>query len=787
MPTMNKDQPKLDQATLAALEAEETRVYDNLAVEGGTNRFLDPDGNLGYQAAHPAQRQKMAIKLLKDIKTRQDSLKALESPFKTSRELPEKRVKALHNIGVQCPLDLLLHLPRAHEDRSVDTPFREIEPGERQTFHGYVSRILNVGQKPSRQVMTLHDALPQEGQPPPRAIRVVWFNQPHLPTMLPPGREIRVSGRVSQSPGHAPELGSPEYDLDDTTVNTGRVVPIYPLTRGIRQEWLRQTMLDTLERFAPIMTNPKPDAPEPMAATIRNAHFPATVAEATSARREMASAEILTLQTTLLQKRNIHQYTGASRPINIDPTVANQWLTTLPFQPTSAQLRCIEEIRNDMTKANSPTMQRLLQGEVGSGKTLVALAAAIDCATGAAQTAIMAPTETLAQQHFETVCELLGAVDTPLAEANCRRAVMPGMKRPLHVGLLTGSATAKERRTILGQVKTGIVQILIGTHALIQKKAHMPDLALAIVDEQHRFGVNQRGELRSDAHYLMLTATPIPRTTQLTLYRDLDVSVIDEIPKGRQPVRTILLSESERNRMLQEIRDRTSRDERTFIIYPYVSPSEEQDGLACTKEYPVWCDLLPGIDVGIAHGRMKPRDRARVIADFRSGKIQALCATAIVEVGVDIPQASLMIIESAERFGLAQLHQFRGRIGRGGQPALCCLTITPDVEKDDRLADTARRRLSAMLSTNDGMMLAQEDLRSRGHGEVWGTKQHGADDILQVSPGYYDLAMLEAQQNAADTIFEHDPDLVKNEHQNLATAVERMHRRMDSISTESVE
>ena len=787
MTTNTKDLPRLDQAIMAALDAEEKRVYDNHAIDGGSHLFLDPDGNLGYQAAHPAQRHQMAIKIRNGIKSRQDDLNGLQAPFKASRELPEKRVKALKNMGVQCPMDLLLHLPRAHEDRSTDTPFRDITAGERQTFHGYVGRILNIGQKPSRQLLTLHDTLPKQSEPPPRAMRIVWFNQPHILNLLPIGREIRVSGRVSQSPGHPPELGSPEFDLDGATVNTGRVVPIYPLTRGIRQEWLRETMLESIERFAPLMTNPRPDAPMPMSETIRQAHFPETVYQATQARRELASAEILTLQATLLQKRNIHKNTGTPRPINIDPTVTDQWLTTLPFRPTAAQLRCIAEIRQDLTQSNSPTMHRLLQGEVGSGKTLVALAAAIDCATASNQTAIMAPTETLAQQHFETVCNLLGAVDTPLAEANCRRAIMPGMKRPLHVGLLTGSATAKERKAMLGQVNTGIVQVLIGTHALIQKKARMPDLALAIVDEQHRFGVNQRGELRQDAHYLMLTATPIPRTTQLTLYRDLDVSVIDELPKGRQPVNTILLSNSERERMLQEIRDRANRDERTFIIYPYVAPPEEQDGLACTKEYPIWCEQLPELDVAMAHGRMNPKDRARVIADFRSGKVQALCATAIVEVGVDIPQATLMIIQSAERFGLAQLHQFRGRIGRGGQPALCCLAITPEVEADDRLADTARRRLNAMLSTNDGMMLAQEDLKSRGHGEVWGTKQHGADDILQVSPGYYDLTMLETQQNAADSIIDQDPDLVKNEHHNLAAAVKRMRRRMDTISTESVE
>ena len=787
MTTISKDRPRLDQAIIAALDAEEKRVYDNKAVDGGTHRFIDQDGNLGYQAANPSQRQQMAIKIRNDIKSRQDDLKALDKPFKASRDLSEKRIKALKNMGIHCPMDLLLHLPRAHEDRSVDTPFRQITTGERQTFHGYVGRIQNIGQKPSRQIMTLHDALPQQDEPPPRAIRVVWFNHPHILSLMPIGREVRVSGRVYQPPGHAPALGSLEYDLDDTTVNTGRVVPIYPLTRGISQEWLRQTMLETLERFAPLMTNPRPDAQEPMAKTIWQAHFPETVDDATKARRELASAEVLTLQTTLLQKRNAHYYTGASRPLDIDPSVADQWLNTLPFRPTAAQLRCIKEIRHDVTMTKSPTMQRLLQGEVGSGKTLVALTAAIDCATASSQTAIMAPTETLAQQHFETVCQLLGAVDTPLAEANCRRAVMPGMKRPLHVGLLTGSATVKERRAMLGQVKTGIVQILIGTHALIRKKAKMPDLALAIVDEQHRFDVNQRGELRQDAHYLMLTATPIPRTTQLTLYRDLDVSVIDELPKGRQPVRTILLSNSERERMLQEIKERAGRDERTFIIYPYVAPTEGSDGLACTREYPIWCEQLPELAVGMAHGRMKPKDRARVIADFRSGKVQALCATAIVEVGVDIPQATLMIIESAERFGLAQLHQFRSRIGRGGQPALCCLAITPDVENDDRLADTAKRRLSAMLSTNDGMMLAQEDLRSRGHGEVWGTKQHGADEILQVSHSYYDLAMLEAQQNAADTIVEQDPHLVKNEHQNLAKAVAKMRQRMDTISTESME
>ena len=787
MTTISTDLPRSDQALLVAIDAEEKRGFNNQAIDGGSHRFIDPNSDIGYRDATSHERQQAAARIRAEIRSRRNDLKELEAPFRANRHMTSKHIEALARLGIHTPMDLLMHLPRAHDDRSVDTPFRQITPGERQTFHGYIGHVVSAGQKPSRQILTLHDARPEEGAPPPRAIRAVWFNQPHMLAMLPQGREIRVSGRVTQLPGHAPELASPELDLDGATINTGRIAPVYGLTRGIRQEWLRQIMLNTVERFAPLLTNPKPDVPEPMAETMRQAHFPDSVTAATRARRELASAEILTLQTTLLQRRIAHQQSSVSRPLAIDSSVTDQWLQSLPFHPTAAQRRCIDEIRSDITNGNGPTMQRLLQGEVGSGKTLVALAAAVDAATANGQTAIMAPTETLAQQHFETVCNLLNAVDDPLTEANCRKATLPGMNRAIHVGMLTGSATAKERRSMIGQVKTGIVQILIGTHALIQKQAKMPDLALAIVDEQHRFGVNQRGDLRNDAHYLMLTATPIPRTTQLTLYRDLDVSVIDELPQGRQPVKTVLMSNAQRQQMIQEIRKRVAQDERTFIIYPFVAPSEEHDGLSCTKEHPKWQEILQGIDVDIAHGRMQPRDRARAIAGFRSGKSQVLCATAIVEVGVDIPQATLMIIESAERFGLAQLHQFRGRIGRGGHPALCCLVITPEVEADDRLAETAKRRLSAMVSTNDGMMLAQEDLRSRGHGEVWGTRQHGTDDILRVSPGYYDLTMLEQQQRASDAIIDEDPHLVRNEHLNLAAAVARMRRRMDTISTEATE
>ena len=776
-----------DQAVLTALEAEHKLAYSNRAVEGGTHRFIDPDGQLNYAAATPGQRQKAAQQLRLEIAQRDQDRLALEAPFTKSRHMTEQRIKALAKLGINTPMELLLHLPRAHEDRSMDSGYREIVPGERQTFHGYVGNITSVGQKPSRQIVTLLEERPQDDGPPPRAIRIVWFNQPHITNLLPKGREIRISGRVIQAPGHAPEITSPEYDLDGVRVNTGRVVPIYALTRGIHQEWLRLTMLAALEKYAPLLTDPRPSASQPMSETIRQAHYPDTVAAATNARREMAAAEILTLQATLLQKRLTHQQSGNSRPMTIDTSVADRWLNNLPFRPTAAQLRCIDEVRTDMTAQNAPTMNRLLQGEVGSGKTIVAVAPAIDCATAGSQTAIMAPTETLAQQHFETICNLLDARETALTGSNCRRADLPGLPRPLHIGLLTGSATARERRHLLGQVQTGIIQVLIGTHALIEEQARMPTLALAIVDEQHRFGVNQRGTLRADAHYLMLTATPIPRTTQLTLYRDLDVSVIDEMPKGRTPPKTVLLHGSQRPDITQEIRDRAARNERTFIIFPYVAPSEEREGLACTKEFPRWQEAIPDLQVGMAHGRMKPRERARAISDFRTGKTQVLCATAIVEVGVDIPEASLMIIESSERFGLAQLHQFRGRIGRGGQPSQCCLAITPEIEADDRLAETAQRRLSAMLSTNDGMILAQEDLRSRGHGEVWGTRQHGTDDILQVSPGYYDLTMLENIQRVADAIMDDDPHLVRNEHHNLAKAVNRMRQRMDTISAEAVE
>ena len=417
---------------------------------------------------------------------------------------------------------------------------------------------------------------------------------------------------------------------------------------------------------------------------------------------------------------------------------------------------------------------------MGSGKTLVALAAAVDVASAGGQTAFLAPTEVLSEQHFETVAGLLHARQGSLSGEGVLEAMLPGLDRPFTMALLTGSTRAASRRAILDRAAQGRVALLIGTHAIIQTGVDIPNLELAIADEQHRFGVEQRAALRHNAHYLMLTATPIPRTMQLTLYRDLDISVIDEMPGHRPPVATPVLDEGQRGRARRAISDQVSQGRQAFVVYPIIDPNPDIVAHAAEARFQMLRDVFfPDLRVGMIHGRMKVKDRDRTLRTFRDGGIDVLVATSVIEVGIDVPNATVIVIDSAERFGLAQLHQFRGRVGRGEHPGVCYVMTTPGAN----LSGATLSRLAALAESNDGMMLAEADLHSRGHGDIAGTRQSGHDRMLSTGSAYT-LEMLEQERVLAEEIHARDPDLVLPEHAGLRAARDRMLARMDEALTD---
>ena len=695
---------------------------------------------------------------------------------------PTQKLKQLRRMGILTPVDLLLHLPRDYEDRSDISDIADAENGGRQTFTGVISSV--VGQDRNRQTATLYGMRRGE-RIPGRHLSLTWFGQRHLCSAITDGDHVRVTGAVEVFRGQY-GLTQPEFDVLSNSagrhdpVNTGRVVPIYPLTAGMTQDYLRRRTLEALRRFRHELHRSRPDAPPgDLHRILSGLHWPESDQESHACRLELASDEVFEMQLALLARRRHRELSTTRTGLTIDPAARDGLVNRVRFRPTGAQVRCMNEIRADL-QGDGPAMNRLLQGEVGSGKTLVALAAALDVASAGGQTAFLAPTEVLAEQHLQTVADLLQAEQGLLSGEGAFEAALPGLSRPFTMGLLIGSSRAAVRRSILSRAATGSLDLLIGTHAIIQKGVDIPNLMLAIADEQHRFGVEQRAALRHDAHYLMLTATPIPRTMQLTLYRDLDISTIDEMPEHRSPVATHVLDDDERGRARRAISEQVARGRQAFMVYPFIDSSPEIMVHAARERFPVLRDqIFPDLRVGMIHGRMKAKDREASLRAFRDGAVDVLVATAIIEVGIDVPNATVMVIDSAERFGLAQLHQFSGRVGRGEHPGVCYVMTTPGV----RLSSETLRRLDALEGTVDGMTLAEADLRQRGHGDIVGVRQSGHDRLLRTG-AYYTLDMLEAQRQLAEELHSRDPELARPDHSRLHAARGRMLARMDEIETD---
>ena len=683
----------------------------------------------------------------------------------------------LAKLGIETARDLVMHLPRRYEDRSAETPLRDAEDGVPGLFRGITSGIsTHRGNRTSIQRATLRNIREsQRGR-----LSLVWFGQDHLTQQIEDGDELLVSGTVEMDRGRYATIKQPEVDVVRNRngvhqpVNNRPIAAIYPLTAGMTQNFLREAIPEVIDTCAGAWQRTRPNAVMDLQEILDGIHRPADEEEAERAIEEVARDEILEMQLALLGARNDRRAATIQPGLPVNREIADQFIETLPFEPTGAQLRCIQEIRRDI-ESDGGAMSRLLQGEVGSGKTLVALNAAIDVASAGGQTAFLAPTELLAEQHFATIRDLLGTGELG-GTGNMIYVPLPGRNQPLCVALLTGSTRAGDRRLIIGQAKIGIVDVLIGTHAIIQSTVTMGNQKLAIADEQHRFGVEERAHLRGSDHYLMLTATPIPRTMQLTMFRDLDISTIDEMPKNRQPVQTYVLGHEERERAYRHIRQEVSEGRQAFIVFPLVDASEDIEALAATGEHPrLQNAVFKDLRVGLVHGKMRPKDREQELRRFKAGELDVMVATAVIEVGIDIPNATVMLIESAERFGIAQLHQFRGRVGRGEHAGTCYIAITPE----HRPTPETRQRIMAVRDSTDGMRLAEMDLRIRGHGDLAGERQSG-NSTLTKAGRFYTIRMLEEERETAERIMEADPTLERQEHRELKRAVDRLRQQIES-------
>jgi len=714
----------------------------------------------------------------------------LSTPIENIPRVGPIFVKKLQKIGIKTVEDLIFHFPHRYEDFSNIKPISKATLNKNCSILGKILEIKN--SRTWKKKITITKAIIEDKT---GAIEAVWFNQPYLLKSLKQGDVVCLAGKISigadgmflsnpayekiPQKNYQPERkfnGSEKNEEDISLIHTARIVPVYPETEGLSSRWLRYIL-------KPLLLELKNKIPEvlpeeivkgysllPIEKAIWQIHFPNSIKLAKKAKERFSFQELFLIELSVLRERlKLDKEKAVSVPININ--LIKRFVGSLPFRLTDAQRKCAWQILKDLEKQRP--MSRLLQGDVGSGKTIVAIIASLNVVKAGYQVSFMAPTEILAKQHFQEVSKLLSPFKIKIA-------LLTGKEDKIISQKLKNELIEISRNKLLEKAKKGEIDILIGTHSLIQEKVKFAKLALCIVDEQHRFGVEQRAKLSQNKkaktlkqtnkkhslipHFLSMTATPIPRTLALTVYGDLDLSILDEMPKGRKKVITKIVSPKEREKTYNFIRERIKEKEQAFVICPRIEATNNENKALNKKENSSWAQvkavkeeyeklskkIFPKLRVEMMHGKMKTKEKEKIMKKFKKGEIDILVSTSVVEVGIDIPKATIMVIEGAERFGLAQLHQFRGRVGRSDMQSYCFLLC-------QSLTKKTKQRLAAMLKAKSGFELAEKDLEIRGPGSFYGLKQWGIPDLAMEN--LKNLPLVEQTRQAAKKILEEDPNL----------------------------
>ena len=646
------------------------------------------------------------------------------------------RVKLLNKIGIFTLKDLITYYPRTYEDRSKPKNLYECQDGEEVFVRAIAcSRLSDIRLRGrTMQKLLIRDET--------ATAEAMWFNQSYLKSKFEQGKEYGFYGRVSKKYGKI-ELMSPQFDEGNSTKNTGRIIPIYPLTYNLSQNNLRKIMENGIKEVYGNLEETLPNyildeyKLEKINKAVKDIHFPESFNDFNIARTRLVFEELLSVQLALLELKN--RYMNEEKGIIFDKNVKiSDVINSLPFKLTGAQRRVLEEIEGDME--SDKTMNRLLQGDVGSGKTVVAMCSAYKAVKSGYQAAIMAPTAILANQHLENFRNILEKFD-------------------IKMELLISGITKKKKEDILQRLENGEIDIIIGTHALIEDNVKFKNLGLVVTDEQHRFGVKQRSKIASKGNnpdVLVMTATPIPRTLALILYGDLDISIIDELPPNRKKIETFAVNKNMTDRVNAFIKKQIDEGRQAYIVCPLVEENEEMDLKSVEKLYETYkTEVFPEYKVEYIHGKLKQKEKDEIMDRFKKGEIDILISTTVIEVGVDVPNSNIMVIENAERFGLAQLHQLRGRVGRGEYKSYCIL-------KYEGKGETVRKRMKVMCDTNDGFIISEKDLELRGSGDFFGTMQHGLPEF-KIANLFEDMQILKVAQEAAIKILSKDPKLENKE------------------------
>ncbi len=655
------------------------------------------------------------------------------------------RKEILNKLGIYNIYDLVTYFPRDYDDRTVFKQIKDLIDGEFVCIK--LIPISNVTESRIRKGLSIYRLIAKDTT---GTVICTWFNNKYVKGVFEKGMEYSFYGKVSIKGGKV-EIIQPEYEKINENNKTGKIVPVYSLTENINQTTLRkeiklalEMVKGNIEEILPQFVLEKYKLTD-INTAIQNIHFPKDKYQFEKARFRLVFEELLTLQLMLFNLKK--GYISNENGIKFDSVSTDEILNAIPFKLTNAQKRVLEEIFNDME--SNKCMNRLLQGDVGSGKTIVAAIAMYKAVKNNYQAVIMAPTSILATQHYETIKEIYDKIG-------------------ITVELLVGSTTKKQKENVIEKLSNGEIDVLIGTHAVIEDNVKFKNLGLVITDEQHRFGVSQRKKLsekNKNSDVLIMTATPIPRTLALILYGDLDISIIDELPPGRQVIDTFAVTKDKEERVNEFIKKNVKEGRQVYIVCPLVEESESITAKSVEEMKDYYTSKLNGIRVECLHGKMKNKEKTEIMNAFKEKNIDVLISTTVIEVGVNVPNATLMIIENAERFGLAQLHQLRGRVGRGDKKSYCIL-------KYESYSPIVKKRMAVMEQTNDGFVISEKDLELRGPGEFFGTKQHGIPD-LKIANLFRDRELLKYTQSVAYEIINEDPTLSMEKNRLLKDVIYR--------------